>query len=148
MRAAAKYGYNPTGGSPWQNPALLNPRVAYITGDIMPGGARSEHLDIKQADGGRFAENALDRYVEIEDPQFGRVAPSTLRAKLPGRGDNFDQHVARGSHGIDYPTANGSKVFLKGGAKVISSQATEWGDKLTIQLPNGKRYTFLHGRSA
>jgi len=148
MRAAAKYGYNPTGGSPWRNPALLNPRVAYITGDIMPGGAKSEHLDIKQADGGRFAENALDRYVEIEDPEFGRVAPSTLRKKLPGRGDNFDQHVARGSHGIDYPTANGSKVFLKGGARVVGSQSTAWGDKLTIQLPNGKKYTFLHGRSA
>jgi hypothetical protein len=23
----------------------------------------------------------------------------------------FDQHVARGSHGIDYPTAMGSKLF-------------------------------------
>jgi murein DD-endopeptidase MepM/ murein hydrolase activator NlpD len=135
--------------SPWRNPALLNPRVAYITGNIGPG-STGPHLDVKRTDRGRFSENALDRYVEIDDPQFGRISPGDLRRKLPGRGDDFDGHVARNSHGIDYPTASGSRVYLKGGAKVIAAHDSGDGngDLVTIQLPNGQKYTFLHGRKA
>jgi hypothetical protein len=141
MRAAAKYGYNP-GGSPWRNPALLNPRVAYITGNIGPT-STGEHLDVKQVGGGNFSSGALDRFVEIDDPQYGRVPLSRVGVT----GDQAS-HRRRGSHGIDYGTASGSKVYLKGGARVVGSTPTEHGDKLTIQLPNGQKYTFLHGRSA
>lgn len=145
LKAAAKYGYGADRG--WSSPALLNPRVAYITGNIGPT-STGPHLDIKKVGGGRFSEDALDRYVVINDPQFGQVTPGQLRKKLPGRGDNFDQHVARGSHGIDYPTAEGSRVYLRGGAKVVGSKPTAHGDMLTIQLPNGQQYTFLHGKKA
>jgi hypothetical protein len=141
MRAAAKYGYNPT-GNPWRNPALLNPRIAYITGNIGPT-STGPHLDVKQADGRDFSKTALDRYVEVDDPQYGRVPLS----KVPVTADAAN-HRRRGSHGIDYGTASGSRVYLKGGARVVGSTRTEHGDKLTIQLPNGKKYTFLHGRSA
>jgi hypothetical protein len=146
LKAAAKYGYG-ANKSPWSNPALLNPRIAYITGSVGPT-STGPHLDVKRADGGRFGDNALDRYVEVDDPQLGRVPLSRVRQAFPGRGDNFDQHVARGSHGIDYPTAEGSKVYLRGGARVVSSQPTRHGDKLTIELPNGQKYTFLHGKRA
>jgi soluble lytic murein transglycosylase-like protein len=141
MRAAAKYGYNPT-GNPWSNPALLNPRVAYVTGNIGPT-STGQHLDVKQVGGGNFAANALDRFVEVDDPQLGRVALS----KVPVTNTQA-QHRARGSHGIDYGTYSGSKVYLKNGARVVGSVKTEHGDKVTIQLPNGQKYTFLHGRSA
>jgi len=141
MRAAAKYGYNPT-GNPWSNPALLNPRLAYITGNIGPT-STGPHLDVKQADGGNFNPNALDNYVEVDDPQYGRV-PLSRVGVTAGQAN----HRARGSHGIDYGTYNGTKVYLKGGAKIIGSVKTAHGDKVTIQLPNGQKYTFLHGRSA
>lgn len=144
FKAAAKYGYG-ANNSPWSNPALLNPRIAYITGNIGPT-STGPHLDVKRVDGQRFAENALDRHVEVDDPQLGRVPLSRLRKAFPGSGDNFDQHVARGSHGIDYPAAEGSKVYLRGGARVVASQPTQHGDKLTIELPNGQQYTFLHGK--
>jgi hypothetical protein len=141
MKAAAKYGYNPT-GNPWSNPAFLNPRVAYITGNIGPT-STGQHLDVKQVGGGNFAANALDRYVEVEDPELGRVALS----KVPVTAGQAN-HRARGSHGIDYGTYSGSRVYLKNGARVTGSVKTEHGDKVTIKLPNGQQYTFLHGRSA
>jgi hypothetical protein len=141
MKAAAKYGYNPT-GNPWSNPALLNPRIAYITGNIGPT-STGPHLDVKQVGGGNFSANALDRFVEVDDPKLGRVALS----KVPVTADQAN-HRRRGSHGIDYGTYSGSRVYLKNGAKVTGSVKTEHGDKVTIKLPNGQQYTFLHGRSA
>ena len=39
------------------------------------------------------------------------------------------------------------KSTLKNGAKVVSSQPTANGDLLTIQLPDGRQFTFLHGTS-
>ena len=38
-------------------------------------------------------------------------------------------------------------VYLKNGAKVVSKQKSAHIDILTIQLPNGKQYTFLHGKA-
>jgi hypothetical protein len=142
LRAAAKYGYNPTGGSPWRNPAFMSPRLAYVTGNEGPT-STGPHLDVKRVDRGNFKPTDLDRYVMVDDPQYGRVPLSKV-----GTSDGQAEHRARGSHGIDYRTASGSKVYLKGGAKVVGSVRTKHGDQLTIQLPNGKQYTFLHGRSA
>lgn len=140
MKAAAKYGYGASQG--WSNPALLHPRIAYITGNIGPT-STGPHLDVKRTDGGRFNPKALDNYVLVDDPTLGRVPLSRIPIT-----DTFDGHVARGSHGIDYGTYSGSKVYLRGGAKVIASTPTEHGDKLTIELPNGQTYTFLHGKKA
>ena len=141
LKAAAKYGYNPT-GNPWTNPAFLNPRLAYVTGNIGPT-STGPHLDVKRADRGNFKPTDLDRYVVVDDPEKGRVPLSKV-----GTSDGQAEHRARGSHGIDYRTYSGTKVYLKGGAKVVGSTRTEHGDKVTIQLPNGQKYTFLHGRSA
>jgi len=132
--------------SPTRNQGHMTPTLAYITGDIGPT-STGEHLDVKQVGGARFAENALDNFVEIADPEFGRISLGALKQRLPGRGDSFDQHVARGSHGIDYPTAKGSKLFIKNGARVVSKTATVHGDKVVIQLPDGRRFSFLHGKA-
>jgi hypothetical protein len=141
MKAAAKYGYNPT-GNPWSNPAFLNPRVAYVTGNIGPT-STGPHLDVKQVGGGNFSPNALDRFVEVDDPQLGRVALSRVPVT-----NTQTQHRARGSHGIDYGTVSGSRVYLKNGARVVKSVTTAHGDQVTVKLPNGQQYTFLHGRRA
>ena len=76
------------------------------------------------------------------------VSLGDIRNKTGGIGDNWDQHVARGSYGIDYGLHSGTEIFLKNGAKVIGSTPTEHGDMLTIELPNGDQYTFLHGETA
>jgi hypothetical protein len=132
--------------APARNQAFMRPTLAYITGDIGPT-STGEHLDVKQENRQRFAENALDNFVEVQDPEFGRISLGDLKNRLPGRGDSFDEHVARGSHGIDYPTAKGSKLFIKNGARVISKTPTAHGHKVVIQLPDGRRFSFLHGKS-
>jgi hypothetical protein len=135
-----------TTSSPTRNQGHMTPTLAYITSDIGPT-STGEHLDVKDVTGARFQENALDNFVEVADPEFGRISLGTLKQKLPGRGDSFDQHLARGSHGIDYPTAKGSKLFIKNGARVVSKTTTVHGDKVVIQLPDGRRFSFLHGKA-
>ena len=139
---------------PSRDTAYMRPTLAYITSDL--GSPGQPHLDVKQQDNpntpqnefrGRFAENELDQFVAVQDPEFGMIPVGDLRKRLPGRGDSFDQHMARGSHGIDYPTAYNSKVFVRNGARIVSKQQTRWGSMVIIQLPDGRRFSFLHGKS-
>ena len=113
----------------------------YITGNI---GLTStgQHLDVKRVDRGYFEYNALDNFVEVDDPEFGRVPLS----RVPETGD-FRSHTVRGSHGRDYGTYSGSKLYLKNGAKVVPelSGPTEHGYYQVIEVPGGQRYSFLHG---
>ena len=135
--------------SPYNQPENLTPGVmkaVYTTGNIGPT-STGPHLDVKQVGGGRFAEDELDNYVVVDDPEYGQIGLGELRRRTGGVGDNFDQHQARGSHGIDYGTHSGTKVSLKNGAQVVSSQPSAHGDILTIQLPDGRQFTFLHGTS-
>ncbi len=116
-----------------------SPMLIYTSGNIGPT-STGPHLDVKRVDGQEFAPNALDTFIEVEDPELGRVPLS----KVPITGD-FAEHKARGSHGIDYGLYSGTQVFAKNGAKVVNTQPSEHGDVVTIELPNGLRYTFLHG---
>jgi soluble lytic murein transglycosylase-like protein len=141
LRNAAKYGYGAPGGQPWANPALINPKLAYITGNIGPTNKGSGHLDVKEVGGQEFSPMALDNFVEVD--YGGKRVPLS---KVPVT-DTFAAHVARGSTGIDYGTPSGSKVYLKGGVRVLGSTRDQYGDRLLLQLPNGKKYTFLHGKS-
>ena len=98
--AMAKYG----DVAQLSSPMTMRPSMAvYVTGNIGPT-STGPHLDVKQVGGGRFEETALDNYVEVEDPEFGRISLGELRERTGGIGDSFDQHLARGSHGIDYGT--------------------------------------------
>ena len=135
---------------PARNQAFMRPTLAYITDNIGPT-STGPHLDVKQQDNPNtpqnefareFSSKALDNFVVVEDPQFGRVPLSRIPVT-----DTFAGHVARGSHGIDYGTAKGSKVFLQNGARIVSKSRTQHGDKLVIQLPDGRRFSFLHGRT-
>jgi hypothetical protein len=132
---------------PYNQPDVLTPgvrKLAYVTGDIGNGAAYTgQHLDVKSTDGQQFADNALDKYVEVDDPEHGTVPLS----KVGVTGD-WNSHTRRGSHGIDYGTYAGTKLFVKNGAKVISSVDSGGnGDLVTIELPTGKQFTFLHGRA-
>ena len=117
----------------------------YTVGNIGPT-STGPHLDVKRVDGGRFEPTALDQYVVVNDPEFGAVSLGEIRERTGGIGDNWDQHVARGSHGIDYGIHEGTEISITNGAKVISNSPTEHGDYLIIELPNGDRYSFLHGK--
>ena len=130
---------------PYNQPDVLTPgvrKLAYVSGNIGPT-STGQHTDVKGVDGQEFAPTALDKYVEVDDPVYGTVPLS----KVGVTGD-FASHTQRGSHGIDYGTYSGSKIYVKNGATVVGSIPTEHGDKVTIQLPTGKQYTFLHGNSA
>ena len=119
-----------------------SPFLVYTAGNIGPT-STGPHLDVKQVGGAQFAPSALDNYIEVDDPELGVVPLS----RVPITGD-FASHTARGSHGIDYGLYSGTKIYAKNGARVISNTPTEHGDKLLIQLPDGKQYTFLHGTAA
>ena len=135
---------------PSRNTAYMRPTLAYITGNIGPT-STGPHLDVKQMDNPntpssehakRFGVKDLDQYVVVDDPQYGRVPLSRVPVT-----DTFDGHLRRGSHGIDYGTASGSRLFIQNGARVVSKQRTQHGDKVVIQLPDGRRFSFLHGNS-
>ena len=118
----------------------------YTSGNIGPT-STGPHLDVKRVDGGRFEPNALDNYVVVDDAEFGRVSLGKIRKLTNNVGDSFDEHVARGSHGIDYGLNSGTEIYLTNGAKAVSSTPTEHGDYVIIELPTGERYSFLHGKS-
>ena len=141
--------YKPA-ATPARNQGFMRPTLAYITDNIGPT-STGPHLDVKQQDNPNtpqnefareFSAKALDNFVVVDDPQFGRVPLSRIPVT-----DTFAGHVARGSHGIDYGTAKGSKVFLQNGARIVSKSRTQHGDKLVIQLPDGRRFSFLHGKT-
>lgn len=156
-------------GSPATDPNYMSPtmkQVFYKTGDIMaPGMDPSQHTDVKQVDNPNtpadetnayFDEDALENYVSVSDPEFGEVGLSELAEKYYGKGNrpaNTSFYAARkyrnGVHlGWDYPTANGSLLKLKGGARVVGGYNTSFGYKAIIQLPDGRRFSFLHGSKA
>ena len=119
-----------------------SPFLVYTSGNIGPT-STGPHLDVKQVGGGEFAPSALDEYIEVDDPELGVVPLS----QVPITG-SFAEHTARGSHGIDYGLYSGTKIYAKNGARLIGTTPSEHGDVVTIQLPDGKQYTFLHGTAA
>jgi hypothetical protein len=130
-----------TTSSPTRNQGHMTPTLAYISSNIGPT-STGQHLDVKQVGGGEFATNALDQFVVVDDPELGRVP----LGKTPITG-TFASHTARGSHGIDYGLYSGTKVYVRNGARVVSKTTTVHGDKVVIQLPDGRRFSFLHGKA-
>ena len=127
-----------------------NQLVHFYTGGNIGPTSTGQHTDIKQQDnpntpenefGRRFEYNDLDQYVFVQDRELGLVPIG----QTPQTGD-WDYHINKGSHGRDYGTYEGDKLYLKNGAKMISNTPTVHGDKVTIELPDGRRFSFLHGR--
>jgi hypothetical protein len=144
---------------PARNTNYMSKTLAYITDGIMPEGKYSEHLDIKQQDNpatavnerhSYFKDNALDGFVEFNDPEFGQITLSELRKRIPIEGGGFYDMREGGTRqhaGYDYGTKAGTKLYLKNGARVVSKSQTPWGSMVIIQLPDGRRFSFLHGKS-
>lgn len=128
-------------------PMMKGRSLAYRTGNEGPT-STGQHLDVKMVGGGRFDLSELEQFVEVDDKDHGTVSLAALRGLTNNVGDNFDQHRARGSHGWDVGTYTGTQVYLKNGARVVSSVPSEHGEYTVIQLPNGKQFSFLHGFKA
>ena len=136
------YEYKPLTKSAWSNPALMGVQAVnhvYTTGNIGPT-STGPHLDIKRLDRQYFEYSDFDKYIEVDDPELGRVPLS----KVPQTGD-WASHTRRGSHGRDYGTFSGTKVYLRNGARELYTQKTEHGDYTVIELPTGVKISFLHG---
>ena len=121
----------------------LRTQVAYKVGNIGPT-STGAHLDVKDTSGAYFARKDLDNYVGFKTG--GRVAP--LSAGVTVAGGEFGARRSYGSHnGWDYAMPSETPVVLRNGARVISKRPSEHGDVLVIGLPDGRRFTFLHGKA-
>jgi hypothetical protein len=116
----------------------MRPKLVYRIDSIGPT-STGPHLDVKDTQGGMFGRYDLDKYIEVEVGGSRKPLSTVIT-------DDQAAHRRRGSHGIDFAYPKGTPVFLKNGAQVISNSPTEHGDKLVIQLPDGRTFSFLHGR--
>jgi murein DD-endopeptidase MepM/ murein hydrolase activator NlpD len=136
--------------SPFNSPENLLPKLVYKVGNLGYG-STGPHLDVKpvkpkslKADPGLPAITAkeLDRYVFV-GPQKRPLSQGTTTT------DNDQKHRNRNSFGHDFATANGTPVFLANGARVVGTYKGDQGtDHTIIELPDGRRYQFLHGTNA
>ena len=123
--------------------ARLRTQVAYKVGNIGPT-STGAHLDVKDTSGAYFARKDLDNYVGFKTG--ANVVPLSVGVTV--KGGEFGAQRSYGSHnGWDYAMPVGTPVVLRNGARVVSKRPSEHGDVLTIGLPDGRRFTFLHGKA-
>lgn len=122
----------------------LKPQVAYRVSGIGPT-STGPHLDVKDVTGAYFGRNALDKYIAFKMPQG--IVPLSTGITVPdgrfGAPRNYGPHL-----GWDYAVPDGTPVVLRNGARVISKRPSEHGDVLTVAIPDGRRFTFLHGKAS
>lgn len=144
LKSAAKYGY----GNAWRDPATMRPTVVYKIGSLGYG-STGPHLDVKRVARGTTATtgsveikpNEVDNFVEVN--VNGKWKPLSRGTTLT---DTEARHRARGSYGVDYAAPAGTPVRLKNGAQVVDTfKGQEGTDHLIIELPDGRRFQFLHG---
>jgi hypothetical protein len=144
LKAAAKYGY----GQAWRNPATMRPSVVYKIGSLGYG-STGPHLDLKRVDRGtskttgavQIKPNEIDNFAEVN--VNGKWLPLSKGTQIT---DTEARHRARGSYGMDYAAPAGTPVRLKNGAQVVEAfKGDEGTDHLIIELPDGRRFQFLHG---
>jgi len=136
--------------SPFNNPVNMLPRLVYRIGS-RGYGSTGPHLDVKPVTPGTtqtnrnlppISQTELDQYVVVgSDRQpLSRGTVTT---------DNDAAHRNRGSFGHDFAAPDGTPVFLKNGARVVGTFKGDGGtDHTIIELPDGRRYQFLHGLNA
>jgi hypothetical protein len=143
---------------PTRDPNNMSPTLQhfYTTGGETNGGW-SEHTDFKQMDNPNTVEDEwgqywepdeLDNYISFEDPEFGNITLSELRKRIPIPGGNFGDPRSYGPHaGWDYGTKAGTKLFLKNGARKISTERVPGnGWRSVFKLPDGRYFAALHGK--
>ncbi len=136
--------------NPFRQPESMRPNVIYKI-DSLGYGSTGPHLDVKPVRPGStqsdrnlpaYQRGQLDRFVEITLPNGKKGALSQLTTTT----DNDQAHRARGSFGHDYAAPKGSILRLKNGARAVGSFKGDQGtDHLIIELPDGRRFQFLHG---
>ena len=136
--------------SPFNNPDNLLPRLVYRIGS-RGYGSTGPHLDVKPVSPGTLQSNKnlppismkdLDPYIRVGGSQKVLSQGTTTT-------DNDAAHRGRNSFGHDFAAPNGTPVYLTNGARVVGTFKGDGGtDHTIIQLPDGKRYQFLHGTNA
>jgi hypothetical protein len=135
----------------WRNPATMNPSVVYKI-DSLGYGSTGSHLDLKRVDRGTnrttgavpIKPNEVDKFVEVN--VGGNWQPLSIGTTIT---DDETLHRQRKSYGVDYAAPAGTEVRLKNGARVVDSFKGDKGtDHLIVELPDGRRFQFLHGRKA
>lgn len=127
--------------SPYIDSSRLRTQIAYKVGNIGPT-STGAHLDVKDTSGAYFARKDLDNYVGFKTGS--QVVPLSVGVTVAG--GEFGARRSYGSHnGWDYAMPSGTPVVLRNGARIVSKRPSEHGDVLTIGLPDGRRFTFLHG---
>jgi len=147
LKAAAKYGY----GQAWRDPATMRPSVVYKIGNLGYG-STAPHLDLKRVDRGTTRATGAVRINPTEIDNFAEVNVNGKWLPL-SKGAPINQaeteHRARGSYGVDYLAPAGTPIRLKNGARVVDAfkggPAGQGTDHLIIELPDGRRFQFLHG---
>jgi soluble lytic murein transglycosylase-like protein len=150
LRQAAIYGWGQQ-AQPFNNPDLMNPRLAYRIGSLGYG-STGPHLDVKPVKKGSTETDRTQRYIEGTLDKFVRVRKGSKLVPL-SQGtvttDNDARHRARGSFGHDYAAPAGTEVYLTNGARVVSTFKGDQGtDHMIIELPDGRRFSFIHGTKA
>lgn len=144
LKSAAKYGY----GQAWRDPSTMRPSVVYKIGSLGYG-STGPHLDLKRVDRGtskttgavQIKPNEIDNFAEVN--VNGKWLPLSKGTQIT---DTEARHRARGSYGMDYAAPAGTPVRLKNGAQVVEAfKGDEGTDHLIIELPDGRRFQFLHG---
>ena len=136
--------------SPFRQPEGMRANVVYKI-DSLGYGSTGPHLDVKPVRPGSmqsdrnlpsYQRGQLDQFVELTLPDGKKGALSQLSVTT----DDDKRHRARGSFGHDYAAPEGSTLRLKNGARAVGSFKGEQGtDHLIIELPDGRRFQFLHG---
>jgi hypothetical protein len=150
LRYAAAYGWGQQAQT-FSNPDLMNPRLAYRIGSLGYG-STGPHLDVKPVKKGSTETDRTQRYIEGTLDKFIRVRKGSKLVPL-SQGtvttDNDARHRARGSFGHDYAAPAGTEVYLTNGARVVSTFKGDQGtDHMIIELPDGRRFSFIHGTKA
>ena len=144
LKSAAKYGY----GQTWRDPAIMRPSVVYKIASLGYG-STGPHLDLKRVDRGTTTTTGFSQIKPAEVDDFVEVnVDGKWQALSKGTTitDTEARHRARGSYGMDYAAPSGTPVRLKNGARVVDSfKGDEGTDHLIIELPDGRRFQFLHG---
>jgi hypothetical protein len=146
QRAVAQFNNS----SPFNDPQNLLPRLVYKIGS-RGYGSTGPHLDVKPVKPGTMetdrnlppiTKSELDKYVTV-GPKRRPLSQGTVTT------DDDRKHRNRNSFGHDFAAPDGTPVFLANGARVVGSRKGDGGtDHTIIELPDGRRYQFLHGVNA
>lgn len=137
--------------SPYRSPDFMSARLVYHIGN-KGYGSNGAHKHVGSVDGSYFSRNELDKYIEIE-MKGKRVSLSQAMTAAGGEFGASRDNGKRKHTGWDYAAPDGTPVFLKGGAKVVSNSVDNspqggGSSNMIIQTPDGRKFIFHHGTAA